>query len=130
MHYLCNRSIAESQVTVLFIYAVLTHVLKNYELDCYDLPNLRTLSILSIIFKLLDRLITSRIKAHLESIGAILPFTAYCRYHLTETALIKEASYVVMAFDAGPVSLLALLDLCAACDTADHEILRLLTSYI
>ena len=90
MHYLCNRSIAESQVKVLFIYAVLTHLLINDRLDCYDVPNLRIISILSIIFKLLDRLINSRINAHLESIGAILPFPAYCRYHLTETPLIKD----------------------------------------
>ena len=62
--------------------------------------------------------------AYLES-GSLLPQhqSAYRANHSTETAMLLVFSDLVAASDAGNVSLLALLDLSAAFDTVDYDIL-------
>ena len=49
--------------------------------------------------------------------------SAYRRAHSTETAVLKVISDAVMAADRGEVTLVELLDLSAAFDTVDHDIL-------
>ena len=41
----------------------------------------------------------------------------------TEIALIKVQNYILSALDAGPSAILLMLDLSAAFDTIDHDIL-------
>ena len=61
---------------------------------------------------------------HLETNG-LLPLlqSAYRSHHSTETALLKVLSDVLTAIDDKKVTLLALLDLSAAFDCVDHDIL-------
>lgn len=47
--------------------------------------------------------------------------SSYRTFHSTETALVKVQSDILMAMDRQEVSLLVLLDLCAAFDTIDHR---------
>ena len=49
--------------------------------------------------------------------------SAYREHHSTETALLKVKNYILMNMDIGYVTLLVLLDLSAAFDTVDHDIL-------
>ncbi len=49
--------------------------------------------------------------------------TVYQPYHSTETALIKVQSDIAESLDQGPTAVLIMLDLSAAFDTIDHEIL-------
>ena len=49
--------------------------------------------------------------------------SAYRRYHWTQTAVLKIASDIFRATDRGDVTFLCLLDLSAAFDTVDHDIL-------
>ncbi|CAB4021807.1 Hypothetical predicted protein, partial [Paramuricea clavata] len=57
--------------------------------------------------------------------------SAYRQYHSTETALLKVANDILMNMNSQRVTLLVLLDLSAAFDTVDHEILlsRLSSSF-
>jgi len=56
---------------------------------------------------------------------------AYRAHHLTETAVLKVLSDILLALDTGNLAMLTLLDLSAAFDSVDHYTLlqRLQTSY-
>jgi len=69
-------------------------------------------------------LVVEHITRHLEDANLMLPLqSVYRSHHSTETALIKVLSDIFDAADLGKVSLLGLLDLSAALDTVDHDIL-------
>jgi len=51
--------------------------------------------------------------------------SAYQKYHSTETAVTRVYNDLLLATDRGQVSALCLLDLTAAFDTVDHELLLL-----
>ena len=74
--------------------------------------------------KIVDRLVCRQLVNFLER-NKLLPShqSAYRRYHSTETAMLRIVSDLLLACDRGQVSLFALLDLSAAFDTVDHEIL-------
>ena len=49
--------------------------------------------------------------------------SAYRRFHSTETAVTKVYNDLLLAADVGQVSALCLLDLTAAFETVDHQLL-------
>ena len=51
--------------------------------------------------------------------------SAYRKYHSTETAVANVYNDLLLAADQGQVSAMCLLDLTAAFDTVDHELLVL-----
>jgi len=73
---------------------------------------------------MLERCACDQLNAHLQRHG-LLPEhqPAYRRCHSTETAMLKVLSDAHVATDAGRVTLLSLLDLSAAFNTVDHQIL-------
>ena len=61
---------------------------------------------------------------HLTSDNLINPHqSAYCKYHSTETALLYIHDHLINAIGSRKISCLCLLDLSAAFDTIDHNIL-------
>ena len=104
--------------------ASVTPVLKKASLDPLDLSNYRPISNLTFLSKLLERAVYEQIIGYLDS-NRLLPETqsAYRKNRSTETTTIKVMSDAYQAADAGLVTLLGLLDLCAAFDTVDHQIL-------
>ena len=84
--YIFNWSFTEGRVPSRFKSASVTPLLKKDGLDPDDLSNFRPVSNVSLISKILERLVKEGINDHLDVIGT-LPHvqSAYRRYHSTET---------------------------------------------
>ena len=73
---------------------------------------------------MLERIVLKQFLQHLESHSLLEPFqSAYRKCHSKETALPGVVNDLLQASDSGYVSILSLLDLSAAFDTVDHDIL-------
>jgi hypothetical protein len=112
--------------------AVIAPILKKPGLDPDAAASYRPISNLTFLSKLIERVVSCRLKTYLRDHQLLVPQqSAYREHHSTETATLKVASDVFNAADTGRVTILALLDLSAAFDTVDHDILvrRLETTY-
>ena len=89
-----------------------------------ELSSYRQISNLSFLSKLLERIVSVQLTEYLLSAG-LLPVhqSAYRMFHSTETALLKVVTDIAEAIDAGNHALLGLLDLSAAFDTVNHDVL-------
>ena len=98
--------------------------MKKPSLDRNVLKNYRPVSNLSFISKILERIVFNQITDHLIKNNLIETFqSAYKSGHSTETALLRVVNDLFCFIDEGNVSLLTMLDLSAAFDTIDHDIL-------
>ena len=129
---LFNASLCSGHVPQSFKSAYITPLLKKAGLDNTDVKSYRPISNLSVVSKMLERVILRRLLEHLKANGLFPSVqSAYRKCHSTETAMARVLSDILMALDRGDVAALALLDLSAAFDTVDHCILlrRLRESY-
>src|SRR6218665_2786461 len=112
--------------------AYVTPRLKKPTLPPCELSSYRPISNLPFLSKLLERVVSVQWTDYLSPAG-LLPVhqSAYRKFHSTETALLKVVTDLIEAIDAGDHALLGLLDLSAAFDTVDHEVLveRLARTY-
>jgi len=88
------------------------------------MKNYSPVSNLPFLSKLLERIVQSRLQTFLDSNG-LMPKrqSAFRHYHSTETVVTKVYNDMLMTDDSGQVSALCLLDLSAAFDTVDHDLL-------
>ena len=99
-------------------------LLKRPSLDADLLKNYRPVSNLPFVSKVLERVVASRLKAHMDINGLHDPFQlAYKAAHGTETALLKVQNDILRTVGTGRVAVLMLLDLSTAFETIDHAIL-------
>ena len=106
-------------------------ILKKTTLSKEELNSYRPISNLSFISKILEKVVTNRLSSHININGLTnASQSAYKQFHSTETALLKVHNYINLNIDNGKAAL-TLLDLSAAFDTIDHDILitRLSTWY-
>ena len=88
------------------------------------MKNYRPVSNLSFLSKTLEKVVALRLDEHLDNNSLREPYqSAYTQYHSTETAIICVQSDICSALDSGAIAVLVLLDLSAAFDTLDHDIL-------
>ena len=107
-----------------FKHALVKPLLKKYSLPKDDLSSYRPISNLNFISKILERIIHNRITSHLQTFPSLTPFqSAYRPFHSTESALLRIQNDLLLAINKQKVSALVLLDLSAAFDTIDHNIL-------
>ena len=99
-------------------------LLNKAGLDRLPPENYRLISNLSTVSKVLERLVLTRLRPHLlESANFSYCQSAYRIGHSTETALPEILDGVYTAADDKQVTVLISLDLSAAFDTVDHEVL-------
>jgi len=121
---LCNASLQQGCLPLSQRHAIITPRLKKAGADQTDVRNYRPISNLTFMSKVVERLVCRQLVAFLKLHG-LLPSlqSAYRQNHSTETAVLKVITDILQSADRDEISLLCLLDLSAAFDTVDHDIL-------
>ena len=104
--------------------ALVTPILKKPSLDQEVLKNYRPVSNLPYVSKALESIVAARFVTHCNN-NNLMNYhqSAYRSFHSTETALLKVQNDLLQAVDQHGAAILVLLDLSAAFDTIDHEML-------
>ena len=121
---LFKNSLSYGTVPIDFKHALISPILKKNNLDKNSLSNYRPISQLSTISKILEKVVFKQLIHYLEINNIIDPFqSAYRPNHSTETCLNHVISNILNSLDTGSPIQLLLLDISAAFDTLDHDIL-------
>ena len=119
-----NTSLSTGCVPSSLKKAIITPVLKKPSLDIEKLSNYRPVSNLSFLSKVIERVVASRLTKYMSENKLSEPMQSAFRTGCsTETALLKVQNDILKAMDDNKVVILVLLDLSAAFDTVDHNIL-------
>jgi len=121
---LVNMSLQARTFPARFKSAQMLPRLKKAGLDRSSPVNYRSISNLSTVSKILERLVQTRLRPHVMSSANFSQFqSTYRQGHCTETALIDVLDNVYTAPDVKQVTVLIGLDLSAAFDTVCHQTL-------
>ena len=101
--------------------AVLSPLLKKPSLDHETLANIRPISNLKMVSKIIEKVVAVRLNRYLEENNLNEPLqSAYKQYHSCETALVRVQNDILLSIDNQQCVVLLLLDLSAAFDTVDR----------
>ena len=104
--------------------AVLSPLLKKPSLNHELLRNFRPISNLKVVSKIIEKVVASHLIHYLELNHLDEPLqSAYKRFHSCETALVRVHNDLLRAVDNRCCVVLLLLDLSAAFDTVDYNLL-------
>ena len=119
-----NLSLQNGIVPIELKKAIVRPLLKKATLDPDSLKNYRPISNLSFVSKLVERVVASRLNTYLSDHSLYDKFqSAYRSFHSTETALLRVQNDILTSLDNQNAVALVMLDLSAAFDTIDHNIL-------
>ena len=117
-----NLSLESGTFPLSFKEAHVTPLLKKSNLPVINLKNYKPVSILSFISKIIEKVVSNRLQAHINSNKLKNPMQ-YREFYSIETALLTVHNDISVSLDKGHVTALNLLDLSAAFDTIDHNTL-------
>ena len=119
-----NASLRSSEVPTSMKSSVFTPLLRKATLDPEILKNYRPVSNLMLVSKVLERVVAQRLTIYMtdNNLHEYLQ-SAYKPGHSTETALVKVQNDIRTSIDQHGIVILILLDLSAAFDTIDHDVL-------
>ena len=119
-----NLSITTGCFPTTLKHAVITPLIKKPGLDPEDLANHRPIAGLSFLSKLIERVVHRQLSTHFRAFH-LLPDrqSAYRTNYSTETALLGLYNDLLCNADADLATAVCFLDLTAAFDTIDHNIL-------
>ena len=124
MRDIVNCSLKSGDVPEQMKIALVSPLLKKPSLDPEILQNYRPVSNLSFLSKVLERVVAARVITYMDSHNLHDVFqSAYKTKHSTETALLRVQNDIRNMIDRDGAAVLVLLDLSAAFDTIDHEVL-------
>ncbi len=118
-----NLSLQLGDMPLSLKHAIIKPLLKKMGLELID-KNYRPVSNLTYLSKLIERAVVYQLFDHLK-VNKLMDIyqSAYRMFHSTETALLKVRNDILMEMDKRNTVMLVLLDLSAAFDTIDHNIL-------
>src|SRR6218665_2965011 len=123
-HSLLNLSLSTGNFPLAFKHSLITPILKKANLYKENLSNYRPISNLSFLSKLTERIVIARLNDYLSSNSLLNPHqSGFTKHHSTETLLVSLYNKLVSAVSHQQLSCLCLLDISAAFDTIDHNIL-------
>jgi len=104
--------------------ALVKPLIKNHTMDCNILNNYRPVSNLIFLSDVIEKAVAFYLNKYLihNNLNESLQ-SAYKGSHSTETVLVRVKNNIVMSIDQGMPVILVLLDLSAAFDKVDHNVL-------
>ena len=119
-----NMSFSEGAIPSSLKCALVTPLIKKANADPDVLNNYRPISNLPFLFKTIERAASNQIKDYVSRNNLNANHqSAYRKYHSTETALVRVNNDILRAVDSHHHVIIVLLDLSAAFDTLDHQVL-------
>ena len=119
-----NASLATGEFPQEYKNALVTPLLKKPSLDPDIMKNFRPVSNLAYVSKILEKVVSTRLNKHLVDNKLEEPFqSAYRKGHSTETATLRVHNDIQCALGENKCILVVMLDLSAAFDTVDHQLM-------
>jgi len=121
---MANMLFRECRFSAVFKTAQVLPLLKKPSLDKEQMASYRPISNLTTVSKVIERLVLARLRPHLLASPSFARLqSAYRRGHSMETALLHVMNSVYAAADQKKATVLVGLDLSAAFDTINHDVL-------
>ena len=124
VHYIINESLRTGTFPTSLKTAMVRPGLKKPSLDSDELKNYRPISNLTYLSKIIEKIVHKQISQYVETHDLFSKYqSGYRKSHGCETAVTKIHNDILLMVDKRDNVVLLLLDLSAAFDTINHELL-------
>ena len=122
--YIVNKSLSEGKFPQILKDAIVYPVVKDSSGDHDNLKNYRPISNLSVLSKILEKVVHSKLNKYLIENNLYCDVqSGYRTGHSCETLLVKMSDDIIKSIDHKNLVAVVLLDLSAAFDVLDHNLL-------